>query len=88
MTVETNVQYIPSEDDGDERKVVSVFFGETIVKTNPEIEFANLWNVRVLDWNQPNERPAYDEEAESGTKCFDNEAELIDWMGKFGLVKA
>jgi hypothetical protein len=84
----TTIQFIPSEDDGDDDKVVSVFFGETIVKTTPEIEFADLWNVNTIDWGQPNERPAYSEECYDGTKCFTSEHELIEWMGKFGLVKA
>ena len=88
MAVEKDVFFIHEDDDGDESKVVCAFFGDTIVKTEPEIEFEDLWGVPVLDFGQPNERPAYKEETKDGMKFFETEEDLIKWMGKFSLVMA
>jgi len=44
------------------------------------------WCVRVADAGSPTERPVVDEDTTSnGNRTFDTEAEVVEWMKKFGF---
>jgi hypothetical protein len=87
--MQTTIQFVPKEATDaeiDSGQVCSAEFDNRVVRTYPEYEFADAWNVCVADSAQPTEHPVFDEEHGDNHRYFDTREELIEWMAKFSMV--